>query len=192
MIMDENACIEKVLLGDAAAYEVLVGKYQSQLVSFLWNLLGCGEDARDAAQEVFIKAYFHLGSFNRMRSFKSWLFAIAYHCAVDMLRKKKRLRRFWQRQACEDLEPESAAAGGRIEESPLWQPFLRKITPQERAVLALRYNEDFAAEEIADALGCSASTVRVHLFNARRKLKKELQNAGLTVGSQMPRAEEVP
>ncbi len=94
MIMDENACIEKVLLGDAAAYEFLVGKYQSRLVSFLWNLLGCGEDARDAAQEVFIKAYFHLGSFDRLRSFKSWLFAIAYHCAVDMLRKKKQIAPF--------------------------------------------------------------------------------------------------
>ena len=190
--MDENACIEKVLLGDAAAYEFLVGKYQSRLVSFLWNLLGCGEDARDAAQEVFIKAYFHLGSFDRLRSFKSWLFAIAYHCAVDMLRKKKHIRRFWQRQAWEDPEPENAAAGGRIEESPLWQPFLRKITAQERAVLALRYNEDFAAEEIAAAMGCSASTVRVHLLNARRKLKKELQSAGILPVCNVSAAEEIP
>jgi RNA polymerase sigma-70 factor (ECF subfamily) len=192
MIMDENACIEKVLLGDAAAYEFLVGKYQSRLVSFLWNLLGCGEDARDAAQEVFIKAYFHLGSFDRMRSFKSWLFAIAYHCAVDMLRKKKHLLRFWQRQACEDPEAEVAAGGGRIEESPLWQPFLRKITAQERAVLALRYNEDYSANEIAAALGCSASTVRVHLLNARRKLKKELQATGHTAGLNLPVAKETP
>lgn len=192
MIMDENACIEKVLLGDAAAYEPLVAKYQSRLVSFLWNLLGCGEDARDAAQEVFIKAYFHLGSFNRMQSFQSWLFAIAYHGAIDMLRKKKHFRRFWQQQACEGPGPGNAAAGGRIDESPLWQPFLQKISAQERAVLALRYNEDFSAGEIAKALGCSASTVRVHLFNARRKLKKELQSAGLTAAVQAPRAEEVP
>jgi len=192
MIMDENACIEKVLLGDAAAFEFLVGKYQVRLVAFLWNLLGCDEDARDAAQEVFIKAYFHLGSFDRMRSFKSWLFAIAYHCAIDMLRKKKRFRRFWQRQAYENREQVNAVAGGRIEESSLWQPLLGKITAQERAVLALKYNDDFAAEEIAAALDCSASTVRVHLFNARRKLKKELQGVGVTAGLQAPRAEEVP
>ncbi|HUU06404.1 MAG TPA: sigma-70 family RNA polymerase sigma factor [Patescibacteria group bacterium] len=192
MIMDENACIEKVLLGDAAAYEFLVGKYQSRLVAFLWNLLGCGEDARDAAQEVFIKAYFHLGEFDRSRSFKSWLFAIAYNRGIDLLRKRRNFLRFRQQETAGGRELAAAAGGGSIEESPLWRPLLRKNTAQERAVLALRYNEDCSANEIAAALGCSASTVRVHLLNARRKLKKELQATGHTAGLKAPAAKETP
>ena len=82
-------------------------------------------------------------------------------------------------------------AGG-IEESAIWRPALRRVTPQERSVLALKYNEDCDSAEIAAMLGCSESTVRVHLLNARRKLKKELQAAGFAVGAKEPRAEEVP
>jgi RNA polymerase sigma-70 factor (ECF subfamily) len=190
--MDENACIEKVLFGDSAAFEYLVGKYQSRLVAFLWNLLGCGEDARDAAQEVFIQAYIHLNSFDRSRSFKTWLFAIAYNRGIDSLRKKRIFLQFWRRETEDHQESVSAAHSGLIEESPLWRPLLQKTTVQERSVLALKYNEDCSTEEIAAMLGCSASTVRVHLLNAKRKLKKELLVAGLVVKPKGPKAEEVP
>jgi RNA polymerase sigma-70 factor (ECF subfamily) len=189
--MDENAYIEKVLLGDQAAFSHLVGKYQSRLVAFLWNLLGCGEDARDVAQEVFIQAYVRLNSFDRSRSFKPWLFAIAYNRGIDSLRKKRSFLRFWQQQTNENPEPISATGNGFIEESPLWQPLLGKLTAQERAVLALKYNEDCGTTEIASTFGCSESTVRVHLLNARRKLQKELLVAGLAARLKEPKAEEV-
>ena len=65
MAMDENNRIERVLHGDPAAFECLVRKYQARLVAFLWNLLGSGDDARDAAQETFIRAYANLGRFDR-------------------------------------------------------------------------------------------------------------------------------
>jgi RNA polymerase sigma-70 factor (ECF subfamily) len=192
MSMDDNACIEKVLQGDAAAYEPLVSKYQARLVAFLWNMLGSGEDGRDAAQEVFIQAYVHLGRFDRSRSFKTWLFAIAFNHGIDLLRKKRNFRRFWQQEKASSGLPEAGAALLPIEESLFWQLVLRKVTPQERSVLALKYNEDLDAGEIAATLGCSESTVRVHLLHARRKLKKELQAADLAVGRKGPKTEEVP
>jgi len=191
MSMDDNRWIEKVLQGDQAAYENLVCTYQARLVAFLWNLLGCGEDARDAAQEVFIQAYVKLGQFDRSRSFKNWLFAIAYNRGVDLLRKKRSFRRFWQRESSSGDPLAVEEAAGAIEDSPFWRPVLRKITPQERSVLALKYNEDCGAGEIADTLGCSESTVRVHLLNARRKLKKELHAAGFAARGKKPNSEEV-
>lgn len=190
MSMDENACIEKVLQGDAAAYEPLVGKYQARLVAFLWNLLGSGEDARDAAQEVFIQAYVHLGRFDHSRSFKTWLFAIAYNQGIDLLRKKRNFRRFWQQETASSGLPAADATVLPIDDSLFWRSALRKVTPQERSVLALKYNDDCAAAEIAATLGCSESTVRVHLLNARRKLKKELNAAGFATGPKKPNAEE--
>ncbi len=192
MSMDENACIEKVLQGETAAYEPLVGKYQARLVAFLWNLLGSGEDARDAAQEVFIQAYVNLGRYDRSRSFKTWLFAIAYNRGIDLLRKKRNFRRFWQRQSGSGDQLAAWGAAGEIGDPLFWWSVLGKVTPQERSVLALKYNDGCGVDEIAVMLGCSESTVRVHLFNARRKLKKELNAAGFAAGQKKPTAEEVP
>ncbi len=189
--MDENNWIEKVLQGDPAAFERLVSKYQQRLVAFLWNLLGSGDDARDAAQDVFIQAYVKLGQFDRSRSFKSWLFAIAYNRGIDLLRKKRSFRLFWQQEIASGGQLAGDEAAGPIEDSPLWRTVLRKITPQERSVLALKYNEDCGADEIAATLGCSESTVRVHLLNARRKLKKELHATGCAAGQKQSNVEEV-
>jgi len=191
MSKDENTCIEKVLAGDAAAYDSLVGKYQERLLAFLWNLLGSGEDARDAAQEVFIQAYVQLGRFNPGQRFKTWLFAIAYHHGIDLLRKRRSFRFFWLRET-RSGHFQAPAAAVPIEESLLWRPLLTKVTPQERAVLALKYNEDCDTDEIAAALGCCESTVRVHLLNARRKLKKEWHAADRVDRGKAPQAEEVP
>lgn len=188
----ENACIEKVLQGEAAAYETLVNRYQAGLVAFLWNLLGNGEDARDAAQDVFIKAYVNLKRFDRTRSFKTWLFTIAYHCGIDLLRRKRNLLDFWSKETAGNHLQRSTITMGPLEHSPLWQPLLTRITAQERSVLALKYNENLAAGEIAAALGCSESTVRVHLLNARRKLKKELQAAGLIGALKSAQTKEAP
>jgi RNA polymerase sigma-70 factor (ECF subfamily) len=186
MSMDENDWIEKVLQGDAAAYERLVRKYQARLVAFLWNLLGNGDDARDAAQDSFIQAYVRLDRFDRTCGFKPWLFAIAYNHGIDLLRRRNSFHRFWQHQAEGSAPPPAAGS----EESILWLPLLRKTTPQERTVLALKYNEDCGNAEIAALLGCTESTVRVHLLNARRKLKKELHAAGFAAGPGKSNAEE--
>lgn len=190
MSTDENGWIGKVLQGDAAAFENLVGKYQGRLVAFLWNLLGSGEDARDAAQDAFIQAYVNLGQFDRSRSFRSWLFAIAYNRGIDLLRKKRSFLSFWQRETA--VAERIAVAAVPLEDSPLWPLILRKLTPQERSVLALKYNEGCGSEDIATLLGCSESTVRVHLLNARRKLHKGLHAAGFAAGPKKPDVEEVP
>jgi RNA polymerase sigma factor (sigma-70 family) len=191
MSMDENNWIEKVLQGDQVAFENLVEKYQVRLVAFLWNLLGSGEDARDAAQDVFVQAFVKLGQFDRSCSFRSWLFAIAYNRGIDLLRKKRQWRRFWQQETASGGHLPAALAVP-IEESLFWRPVLRKVTPQERSVLALKYNEDCGAGEIAATLGCSETTVRVHLLNARRKLKKVLQATGFEIGLKGSKAEEEP
>jgi RNA polymerase sigma-70 factor (ECF subfamily) len=188
MSQNENECIEKVIQGDPAAFESLVSKYQARLVAFLWNLLGSGEDARDAAQDAFIQAFARMGQFDQSRSFKVWLFAIAYNRGIDLLRRKRNFLRFLQRESAG--AERIAVAAVPLEDSPLWQPLLRKVTPQERSVLALQCNEGYGIDEIAAALGCTESTVRVHLLNARRKLKKELQAAGFAAMPKKPNAEE--
>ena len=189
--MEEKDRIAWARQGDAGAFEGLVREYQSRLVAFLWNLLGSGDDARDAAQESFVLAYARLGQFDPSLSFRSWLFAIAYHHGIDQLRRRQRFRRFWLLEAAA-ADRAAAGAPAALDESPFWRPILGRITPQERAVLALKFNEECGTGEIAAMLGCSESTVRVHLLNARRKLKRELRAAGYGVRPGRPNAEEVP
>lgn len=189
--MEEKERIAGAQQGDMAAFEGLVREYQSGLVAFLWNLLGSGDDARDAAQESFVLAYARLGQFDPARSFRSWLFAIAYHHGIDQLRRRRRFRRFWLLQAAA-ADRAAAGAPAALDESPFWRPMLGRITPQERAVLALKYNEDCGTGEIAAMLGCSETTVRVHLLNARRKLKCQLRAAGYGARAGKPNVEEVP
>jgi RNA polymerase sigma-70 factor (ECF subfamily) len=191
MNMDESLFIERVRQGDAAAYEHLVKKYQARLVTFLGNQLGSIDDARDVAQEVFIQAFVKIKEFAPGRSFKAWLFAIAYNRSIDLLRKKRSFRRFWE-QATTAAAARPAGPGRSLDGPLFWQPALRRMTPQERSVLALKYNEDCSSGEIAAALGCSESTVRVHLLNARKKLKKELLAAGFAAANKGSKAEEVP
>lgn len=191
MNMDESLYIERVRRGDAAAYEYLVKKYQARLVAFLGNQLGSIDDARDVAQEVFIQAFLKIKEFTPGRSFKAWLFAIAFNRGIDLLRKKRSFRRYFERATAAVSAP-AAGAGRSLEESLLWRPVLLRMTPQERSVLALKYNEDCDSAEIAAALGCAESTVRVHLLNARRKLKKELRAVGFVAGRKWPGTEEVP
>jgi RNA polymerase sigma-70 factor (ECF subfamily) len=190
MGMNELEWIERTLQGDSNAYANLVRRYQARLVAFLWNLLGNGDDARDAAQEVFVQAFVDLGRFDRSLSFRNWLFAIAHHRGIDLLRKKRSFRRFWERTAL-GSEPLPGAARP-IEESPVWRLAQCRVTPQERSVLALMANEGLRAADVAAMLGCREATVRVHLLNARRKLKKELHAAGFAVKSREPSVEEVP
>jgi RNA polymerase sigma-70 factor (ECF subfamily) len=191
MDSDENGWIERARGGDAGAFELLVGRYQGRLVAFLWNLLGSGDDARDAAQDAFVQAFSGLGRFDGSRSFRSWIFAIAYHRGIDLLRRKRRFRRFWLREAAVG-DAAAAGAAPTLDDSPFWRPVLKRVTPQERAVLSLKYGEDYGTGEIAAALGCTESTVRVHLLNARRKLKCELHAAGYAVQPLKPQGEEAP
>ncbi len=188
--MEDQEIVLRCRQGDAAAYELLVRKYQSSLVSLLGRMFGNRDDARDAAQEAFIQAYLKLASFDPQKSFKSWLFAIAMHRSIDLLRRRSSFRRF-----IAGLHPSAreAAAGPEsdVEASPLCRHLLSRVSVRERAVLLLIVMEECSTGEIAAAMNCSETTVRVHLLNARRKLRGELDRLRVDVsGSRDP--QEVP
>ena len=170
--MDDVELVARCRAGDQSAFESLVNKYQSSLLSMTWAILGNREDARDAAQQAFLAAFSNLAAFDHGRSFKNWLFAIACKDCLDMKRREKTRRVFIER-----LKGEARSAGDpgarpvRLEESEAFGPLLGQLDRRERLALTLKMNEGYSASEIAQVIGCAESSARVYVFNAVRKFR---------------------
>jgi RNA polymerase sigma-70 factor (ECF subfamily) len=165
--------VDRVLQGEESAFESLVIKYQATLRALATNMLGDRDEARDVAQETFLQAYSGLSRFDRARNFKTWLLAIGVKRCLDRLRRKKTSWKYFH-QETQERNPGLVKPARSIEESEIFYPLLKKLNQKERTAVSLWVNEDFQAREIGAVIGCSEATARVHLFNARKKLKKGL------------------
>jgi RNA polymerase sigma-70 factor (ECF subfamily) len=166
--MEDKELIEECLRGNMNAFSLIVKKYQSTLLSISWNILRDMEEAKDSVQEAFLQAFQNLEKFDQKRNFKNWLFSIAYKRAVD---RRRRINFFFKRIREIKRNEERAFEQNREE---IWE-MLEKLNSKEKTAILLQALEGFTAKEIGDVIGCSENTVRVHIFNARRKLKKLLK-----------------
>ena len=137
------------------------------------TLLMNREDAEDACQAAFFKAFRSLSSFDMTRSFKTWFSAVVHNQCLDFLRRKKRLRQFLSRLPKE--RPEAASIVDPVPEPPLGADALRRLSPKERTALFLWSQEGSSGDDIAAVLGCARKTAYVHLYRARLKLKAFLK-----------------
>jgi len=166
--------------GDMVAFETLVVRKTPAVVSVARRIVGNAEDARDVAQMVFLRVYKELRRYDERYSLNTWLYRIATNLAIDFLRSARSrakahgatLQLVRQRQ-----EGTSAQTTRAAEEEELFRLLLKAseaMTGKQKAAFVLREMEDRDTKEIAEILGCGESTVRNHLFNARRILRREL------------------
>jgi RNA polymerase sigma-70 factor (ECF subfamily) len=173
--MNESEIIATCLHGTEEDFKSIVDLYQGSLLAAALNILGNREDAEDVCQETFVQVYRNLSRFDPERSFKNWIFTILYRRSLDLLKKK---RRFWSAfaRAKNEVSPKGAVIPGNPGgKSGLSRKFLEQLSPRERTALTLWANEGFTAAEISEVLHCSASTARVFLYNARKKIKTLLE-----------------
>jgi RNA polymerase sigma-70 factor (ECF subfamily) len=178
----EKELVAMVLAGRTEAFEPLVGPYRRPLLALAWRLTRDAEDAREIAQEAFLRAFRSLGGYDASRSFRNWLFQIAANEARDRWRKRAR-----EKAAFRDVfeRAPSATTGSAAtdpeagrERQEVRSDILRSLdvlSPREREVLVLRDLEELDVRETAGTLGCSTIAVRVHLSKARRKLAEVLR-----------------
>lgn len=166
--MEDYELIENFLKGDMDAFGLIVKKYQTSLLSLSWNILRDLEEAKDSVQETFLQILQNLNKFDRKKEFKNWLFSIAYKRAIDRRRKItfiiKKLGELGKNQK----------EGIKEENQEIWD-LLQKLNQKERTAVLLQTLEGFSAKEIGEVIGCAENTVRVHIFNARKKLRKLLK-----------------
>ena len=166
--------------GDLLAFEALVGRKTPAVLSVARRVVGNPEDARDVAQMVFLRVWEQLDRYDPTWSFNTWLYRIATNLAIDFLRSSRSRERAHgatlhlvrQREESSSLETTRAAEDSELER--LFERVSHRLSAKQKAAFVLREFEDRDTREIAEILQCGESTVRNHLFNARRILRREI------------------
>lgn len=173
----EKQLIEKAQKGDPEAFSALVRTYQERMVHVAYSFLRNFEDARDVAQEAFVKAYQALGQFKGNSRFSTWLYRILVNLCKDFVRKRK------NKPESSEPDGEVAAQGHNalkgLLNRELGQAIYREIDRlpfSQRSVFTLRYLEGLSLEEIAQTLELSVGAVKANLWQAGQKMKKGLQD----------------
>ncbi|MDH7492721.1 MAG: sigma-70 family RNA polymerase sigma factor [Candidatus Saccharicenans sp.] len=152
----------------------LLEDYGGDLMSFALSLVGNRAEAEDACQDMVVQMLKHWDRVDLNRNLKSWAFTILYRKCLDQLKKRRRFLNFFHRAAADYTAALEDRLENRLEES-ISEALLSQLRPAERTCLFLWAREGYSSEEIAGIMGCSPGTVRVHLFQARRKLKKLME-----------------
>ena len=177
---DEKIQIERARSGDKEAFRHLVKGCQDRLFGLVLSMVHDREQAEDLTQEIFVKAYFALESFEAQSSFYTWLYRIAANHCLDYLRKNRPVHVSLDRPLSDDseltLEDTLRAPASDYPEAPLEAPseaaaLLASLEPDERLILSLRELDGQTYEELADLLNCPVNTVKSRLFRAREALK---------------------
>jgi RNA polymerase sigma-70 factor, ECF subfamily len=166
--------------GDLVSFESLVARKTPAVVSVARRILGNAEDARDVAQMVFLRVWEQLGRYDERYSFNTWLYRIATNLSIDFLRSSRSREKahgatlYLIRARQEETFSDTSRVAEDGEIARLFQRVSGALSGKQKAAFVLREMEDRDTREIAEILGCGESTVRNHLFNARRVLRREL------------------
>ena len=179
--MDERELIESCLRGRMEDFQMIVERYTAPAMALAMNILGNRADAEDACQELFIQVYRNLKSYNKDRSFKNWVYTILYRRCLDHIKRQRRSAELIRKVGRETVLVTPANPGYSQPPRNLPSAFLEVLKAKERTALCLWANEGYTAPEIGEVLRCSASTARVHLFQARKKIKKLLEQGDVSL-----------
>jgi len=173
--LDDAALVSRAKAGDGLAFTQLVEKYRQPVYNLCYHKLGNAQEAEDATQETFTRAYFRLDTYNEAHKFSTWLFSIAAHYCIDRLR----LRHF-QWVSLDESPPLSSPAGP--EKSQPEAVLLKQEARQElrellnllpsdyRVAVILKYWHYQSYRDIAQTLHTSVSAIKSKLFRARRMM----------------------
>ena len=178
--LSDTDLIEQTLAGDQSAYADLVKRHQRFVFTLAMRFAKSREDAKEIAQDCFVKAYRSLESFQRQSKFTTWLYSIVYTTAMTTLRKK--------RIATDSIDDEETFI--QVENKPsgydennvenksrsfYLSQAIDQLLPDDATIITLFYKGEQSLEEIAQTMGIEANTVKVKLFRARQRLKDKLE-----------------
>ena len=173
LIAEESDLVRRVQRGDSAAYDVLVRRYIRRAFTVAFRLLGHREDAEDLVQETFLILLRQIDDFELGRPFGPWMYRILINRGLNA-RKARALRR--TETLPDDVVGAEAAdtAVERAEVRARFRTALDALPPRQRVVIELIELDGFSRGEVADALAISEATVRWHVHDAWRTLRRVL------------------
>jgi RNA polymerase sigma-70 factor (ECF subfamily) len=181
-----KSLIKKAKKGDKQSFGKLVKIHQRSILYLAYDLVGNYEDAKDLAQDVFIRAFEKLNQFEERSQFSTWLNRITVNLAIDFHRKNKKKLNQTIEDNFDEVPHNEILAGFDHQDSPeeaielsedrtVLEQAITKLSTNQRTAIALKYFHQNSTKEIAEIMGCAENTVRIHLFRAMGNLKKLLQ-----------------
>ncbi len=175
---DDLSDIREVLQGNTHVYASIVDRHKHMVFSICTQILHQKEEAEEAAQDVFLKAFQTLQGFRGQSKFSTWLYRIAVNTAISRTRRKKI---HWlpldEAQHSEACLPEDQALEDLLsneERLNVAKSAVQRLPEGDRLLVTLFYHEENSAEEISIITGLSTSNVKVRLHRLRKKLFQEL------------------
>lgn len=171
----------------------IVEENQRPVFNLCYRMLGDANEAEDAAQETFWRAYKNFHRYDPQRPFLTWLLSIAAHYCIDEIRKRRMkvisIDLFPEETLPDNGElPEKSAV--LVSEKADIQKLLDTLSPEDRVAVVMRYWNELPETEIAGMLGLTVSAVKSRLFRARKQLALEwARRQGLEPGEQRRRHE---
>ncbi len=188
----DAALVARMQAGERAAFEEFIATYQDMVYGLVYRLLGDREDARDVAQETFLRAYRAIGGFRGEAGLKTWLYRMAVN-QVSNHRRWWRRRRKAETVSLDDTLASGATVGERLAScgrSPEQQAIgrdqearllgaLAELRHDYRAAIVLRDVEELSYEEVSEALGVPIGTVKSRIARAREELRRRVREIGI-------------
>jgi RNA polymerase sigma-70 factor (ECF subfamily) len=172
----DSEIVRQIQSGDATAFDELMRRYKRPLINFVFRMLGNAEDADDVAQDVFIRVYQRLDTYQPETKFSTWLFALARHAAIDHLRWRAR-----HPTGSMESAPEIAASSGTAEEVGAREigeqiaAAVAKLPEDQRTAIVLSEYHGMSYAEIAAVMRCSEKSVESRLYRAKQALRERLR-----------------
>ena len=182
----EQLAIRRTLAGDRDAFRVLMDRHLPKVLRMTYRITGNPEDAEEAAQEAFLRAYNNLPNFREQAAFGTWVYRIAMNCSLNLVERRSRDLNWNATPIDTDRSPDTLPISRRPtpEAELLNNEALRRreramltLTPMERTAFVLRHMEDQPLQVIADALGVPLNSAKQAVFRAVAKLRRELAPA---------------
>jgi len=177
--MDDREAVRAARAGDDDAFATLVRRYSGGLHRAIARILADDTEAWDVVQMAFVRAWQGLDRYDERWSFSTWLYRIGTNLAIDLLRSRTSREKAHRAGAEHRFRvvgssPPASELADHREVDRLFDELVGCLTPQQRSAFVLRELQGLDTADVAQALGCSATTVRNHVFQARKLLREEL------------------
>lgn len=170
----DRSLVDAARAGSNDAFEVLVDRYRAPIVRLAYRLTHDADEAKDIAQDAFLRAYNRLGDFHSDRPFARWLFVIARNASLDAIRRRRRAATYAATGGVGPSEPGPEELALRNDEATRVHVALRSLPAKYRDVLDLYYLRGLRYREIAVELAIPIGTVKTYISRAKRRLREEL------------------
>ena len=175
---DDRQLVETIRGGDPHAFETLVRRKTTKVYSLCYRIIGNSEDAKDTSQLVFIKLWENLEKYDAQYAFDTWLYRMVTNVAIDFMRNKQSRENAVNsnlRLVRTSTDADQGTIVQRKEVESVFNTVSQVLSPKQKTIFVMNQMDDLSSSEIAKVLGCRESTVRNHLFNARKAMQAQLQ-----------------